>query len=254
MHDEPTRLDLEAFRGFTVEGRDGVVGKITDVLFHLAPWTLAYIVVDTGSWLTGRRILLSPQSFREIDLASKKIRCDLDRERIDASPVIEERAPVTRTIALEVDRYYHWHDIWITGGPIFAHPPLAEPIREGPGDLVVEVHESVEDDFQLYSARDLESFSVKAVGGEKCGTVKSFVIDMQRWRVAHVVVSTGWLLHERLVVAPVHLVHRVDPYAREVELSASRHEITEAPSFQEISTLNPRQDRAIRTYFAGAVV
>lgn len=46
-------LDLE------IRARDGVLGKVTDFYFDDERWTIRYLVVETGSWLNSRRVLLA---------------------------------------------------------------------------------------------------------------------------------------------------------------------------------------------------
>ena len=45
-------------KGFKITATDGSIGTVTDFLFDDESWTLRWIVVDTGTWLSGRKVLL----------------------------------------------------------------------------------------------------------------------------------------------------------------------------------------------------
>ena len=46
--------------GCAIHATDGDLGKVDEFFFDVLNWTIRYLVVDTGTWLTGRRVLLSP--------------------------------------------------------------------------------------------------------------------------------------------------------------------------------------------------
>jgi hypothetical protein len=46
--------------GRRVEASDGDVGRVDDVYFDDESWTLRYLVLKTGGWLSGRKVLIAP--------------------------------------------------------------------------------------------------------------------------------------------------------------------------------------------------
>ena len=44
-------------KGVTIEAMDGDIGSVQDLYFDDRTWTIRYFVVDTGTWLLGRRVL-----------------------------------------------------------------------------------------------------------------------------------------------------------------------------------------------------
>jgi hypothetical protein len=44
--------------GYTIGANDGQLGKVTDFLFDYDTWLVRWLVIDTGSWLSGRKVLL----------------------------------------------------------------------------------------------------------------------------------------------------------------------------------------------------
>jgi hypothetical protein len=51
---------LKELQGYTVRATDGDVGSLGDFYFDDQSWTIRYLVIDTGNWLKGRRVLIPP--------------------------------------------------------------------------------------------------------------------------------------------------------------------------------------------------
>src|SRR3954463_5112748 len=45
---------------FELRARDGKIGQVQDFFFDDRQWTVRYLVVDTGTWLDSRKVLISP--------------------------------------------------------------------------------------------------------------------------------------------------------------------------------------------------
>ena len=58
---------MKDLRGDDILARDGAIGSVRDVYFDDEHWALRYLVVDTGNWLPGRQVLISPASVRSVE-------------------------------------------------------------------------------------------------------------------------------------------------------------------------------------------
>jgi hypothetical protein len=56
--------DLE---NYAINATDGLIGRIKDFYFDDDAWVIRYLVVDTGSWLSSRKVLISPISVCQPD-------------------------------------------------------------------------------------------------------------------------------------------------------------------------------------------
>ena len=83
-----------------------------DFYFDDQSWAVRYVVADTGSWLSGRQVLLSPHSFGNFHQAGKILTVNLTRKQIESSPVIESHKPVSRQYEEE---YYNITAGLVTG-------------------------------------------------------------------------------------------------------------------------------------------
>src|SRR5438552_16940281 len=81
---------------FTIGATDGIMGEIKDVYFDDERWAIRYLVVDTGKWLPGRKVLISPFSVRMIEWARGRADVGLTRQQVVDSPNIDTDKPVSR--------------------------------------------------------------------------------------------------------------------------------------------------------------
>src|SRR5262245_65494056 len=125
-------------KGGTIEAMDGDIGSVQDVYFDDRTWTIRYVVVDTGAWLPGRQVLISPFAFQAVPGASR-LRTSLTKKQIENSPSPDSDRPVNRQREVEFSRYYGYPYYWV--GPYrwgsLAYPglPLEAPGRRGDAGL-----------------------------------------------------------------------------------------------------------------------
>lgn len=50
--------------GYKLSASDGEIGQVKDFYFDDQSWLVRYVVADTGTWLTGRQVLLSAAGVR----------------------------------------------------------------------------------------------------------------------------------------------------------------------------------------------
>ncbi|HEX6141568.1 MAG TPA: PRC-barrel domain-containing protein [Geminicoccaceae bacterium] len=98
--------------GFGIEAEDGAIGSVDDLILDLATWTFRYLVIDTGSWLPDKRVLVSPQWLARIDWPERHVLLDLPKERIRSSPAYDRSAALDRRfeemLHRHVDRAPYW--------------------------------------------------------------------------------------------------------------------------------------------------
>src|SRR3546814_5644262 len=81
---------------YDIAAMDGSLGDVHDLFFDDSAWQVRYLVIDTGSWLPGRRVLVSPQAVEHIDGAEEKDSVGLSKREIRESPGIEADKPGSR--------------------------------------------------------------------------------------------------------------------------------------------------------------
>ena len=98
--------------GFAVDASDGTIGHVKDFYFDDEAWVIRYGVVDTGGWLSGRKVLVSPMTFGTPDWSERLLPVSISREQIRNSPDIDANQPVSRQHEREFSGYYGYPYYW----------------------------------------------------------------------------------------------------------------------------------------------
>src|SRR5665213_1449900 len=72
---------IKQLYGDKLGASDGEIGHVKDFYFDDQNWAIRYLAVDTGSWLSGRQVLLSPHSLGRLDQGEKILRVNLTRKQ-----------------------------------------------------------------------------------------------------------------------------------------------------------------------------
>ena len=98
--------------GFNVEAIDGKIGDVYDVYFDAKKWIIRYIVVDTGKFLPGKRVLLNPASFKSPQTNDKILPVNLTGDKVKSSPDASTELPVSKLEEIELHKHYDWVPYW----------------------------------------------------------------------------------------------------------------------------------------------
>ena len=74
--------------GFKVEARDGNIGKVDEATYDSGG---SFLVVDTGPWIFGKKVLLPAGVIRDIDLDTETVFVDRTKEQIKNAPEFDEK-------------------------------------------------------------------------------------------------------------------------------------------------------------------
>jgi hypothetical protein len=101
--------------GYAIHASDGAIGTIRDFLFDDVTWTVRWLVVDTGGWLTGREILLPPSALALVNHVGHQFNVNLTKQQVKNSPDVDSHRPVSRQHETSVYDYYGWSPYWGAG-------------------------------------------------------------------------------------------------------------------------------------------
>ena len=77
------RLTEVGLEGFSVEARDGSIGKIDEASYEVGS---SYIVVDTGPWIFGKKVMLPASIIERVDYDNETVYVSVTKERIKNAP------------------------------------------------------------------------------------------------------------------------------------------------------------------------
>ena len=218
-------------RGATVLATDGEIGTVLDFFFEEERWTVRYILVDTGRWFSGKRVLISPMSV-VAPWSRAELRVALTKNQVWNSPQIDSHA-MSRATESEVLRYYghpiYWGAPGIWGGfetpaALIAATPVP-PRQEGP---VVDIEAQ-----HLRSAHDSTGYHLHAADGE-IGHVDDYLIGEQSWRIRYLLVDTSNWIGGKSVVVSTDMVTRIDAGRSTLHVEATRDAIRGGEPFASI--------------------
>jgi hypothetical protein len=232
--------NLSDLKGLTMKARDGDIGEVEDFYFDDDSWTIRYLVIDTGHWLPGRKVLISPISLGRANQVSRKIEVNLTKKQVEDSPGVEADKPVSRQYETSYFDYYGYPYYW--GGPyawgaegIPAAMPM--PPRTQSEIEVMQRKEQEASDPHLHSANEvIGHYYIEATDGD-IGHVEEFLVDDESWAIRYMIVDTrNWLPGKKVLVAP-QWIERASWNDSRVYVNLSRSNIQEAPEYDRSAPL-----------------
>jgi hypothetical protein len=73
--------------GYKVEARDGSIGKIDEASNEVGS---SFIVVDTGPWILGKKVMIPAGAIRDVDLDTETVFVDRTKDEIKNAPEYDE--------------------------------------------------------------------------------------------------------------------------------------------------------------------
>jgi hypothetical protein len=95
-----THADLS---GFGVEAVDGSIGKVDEATYDVGA---SYVVVDTGPWIFGKKVMLPAGVVRGIDETEEKVFVNRTKEQIKNAPELDESLASDEAYRKDLGAYY----------------------------------------------------------------------------------------------------------------------------------------------------
>lgn len=220
--------DLEKLK---IDAKDGNLGYIDDFYFDDVSWVTRYVVVDTGKWLTGRKVLISPFSIEKPKFQNKSIPVSLTKKQIEESPGIHVDEPVSRQHEQMLTKYYGWPAYW-TVDPT-AQAILAQRTAEIE-KLSTKDNLEKDGDPHLRSIREIRNYNVEAIDGD-VGHVDSFIIDDSNWNIKYLVIDTRkwmhWLPGGKFAIISPDWIKKIDWEESKVSIEYDKETLENSPLY-----------------------
>jgi hypothetical protein len=233
--------------GSKIDAVDGSIGSVHDLLFDDTAFAVRYLHVDTGGWLPGRQVLISPEAVDQAELGEEAVPVDLTKEQVKDSPGIATDKPVSRQHEQALADYYGWVPYW---------SPTTLPMASWASEMHARKElqaeaaggEDASFDPHLRSMRALRGYAVSASDGS-VGQLDDFILDTEAWLFRYLVVDVGhWLAGRRVLVAP-DWMDPIDWEKSKVHLNLTREEIKGSPEFDPRTPVNRRYELRLYDYY-----
>ena len=216
---------------------DGEIGHVKDFYFDDKRWVIRYLVADTGNWLTGRQVLISPHAFKSLYQPGKVLIVNLTRKEIESSPSIDTHKPVSRQYEEEYYQYYGWPSYWdgdgiwgMGGFPVVS----ANSIPYAGTGAAKRSDKAEHSDPHLRSAQAVIGYQIQA-GEETVGSVTDFLVDDQSWVIGQLVVNTGSRFTGKKVLLRPGAIDRISYEESKVFVKVAKDAILQSPVYDEHS-------------------
>jgi hypothetical protein len=242
-----------ALKGYAIMASDGRIGTVSDFLFDDRTWKLRWLVVDTGVWLSGRKVLIHPSAIGQADHERQQLSVALTMAKVKGSPDILQDQPVSQQMEYNHYEYYGWDPIWdgasyFGGGAIGA--PLPSTYYDGRekrerDEMVARSHEG---DPHLRSMAAVTGYHVHASDGG-IGHVEDFLLDDAGWGIRYLVIDTkNWWPGQHVLLSP-YAVKEISWSQRQVLLDVNRDRVKSSPPWNPLDTVSEAYEKRLHGHY-----
>ncbi len=253
-----------SLKGFDIKAKDGSLGTVSDFLFDDSTWKVRWMVVDTGRWLTGRKVLVHPSAVMSAGYGARELNVALTKAQVQDSPNILKDRPVSQRIQNDLYGYYGWDPVWAGGaygGGMFGGSmdagrmgaivsPLSARVSFGTGGVrEAERGEPSldEGDPHLRSITEVTGYHVHATDGN-IGHVQDFLVESESWGVRYLVIGTSnWWIGQHVLISP-YAVREVDWSDHHIKLDVARDKVKSSPSWNPADTMNGDFEKRLQSH------
>jgi len=226
--------NASVIKGYTIAAKDGHIGTIIDFLFEDANWRIRWLVVDTGNWLPGRKVLLPPLFLGHID-PRREVSVELTRQQVKDSPDIDTDLPASRQSEATTYEHYGWTPYWgaavMSPGYGYLGDAMAERHYLEPAPPEEENAYIPPDggDPHLRSIQAVTGYHLHATDGE-IGHVEDVLVENADWSIRYFVVDTrNWWPGKHVLISP-RSVQEIDWKEKLVSINTDRRKVTDSPA------------------------
>ena len=234
---------------FAIDATDGSIGRVTDLYFDDDAWVVRYLVVETGSWLDSRKVLISPIAIHDPNWLQRTLPVSITQQQVRNSPSVDTEKPVSRQEEVQYADHYAYPSYWggagLWGDSLYPRGTAfddaggagdgverAQRAREDLTYLEAERVRQRHDDPHLRSCHDIEGYTLHASDGE-IGTVTGYLVDDETWAIGYLVVETGhWWAGHKVLIAP-QWISGVQWLDRSVSVALTQAEVQAAPGYDK---------------------
>lgn len=251
--------DLE---NYAISATDGEIGHVKDCYFDDDAWVIRYLVVDAGSWLSSRKVLISPISIHHPNWVERTLPVSITKEQVRNSPDVHTDKPVSRQHETDYLGYYGYAPYWggasMWGGDMVPYTMTpgyagfgvdrAEREKEQAAYAKAERERHRNDDPHLRSGKEVVGYHLHATDGE-VGHIEGLLIDEETWAIRYIVVNTSnWWVGHKVLIAPQWITGVSWP-DKSISVDLTRDAVKDAPRYESTAELNRERESHLYQYY-----
>ena len=253
---------LNDLDGFAVHATDGDIGTVKDFYFDDKQWAIRYFIVETGSWLESRKVLLSPISIKHLDLEKRVLALSIGMDQVKHSPPVDTQLPVSQQYEIDYLSYYGYPFYWGNSGlwGAYASPDMiasgsASPLLQRNDDpKIVETFAAIDSvrrthgDRHLRSYNEIINYHIQALDGE-IGHLQGMLIEEDTWAIRYFIVNTSnWWLGHQVLIAPSWITD-ISWGDSKVSVDMTQQQIKNAPMYDPDIPFSRQKELSIHMHY-----
>ncbi len=245
--------NASVMKGYAIAASDGRIGTVSDFLFDDTNWQMRWLIVETGDWLSRRKILLTPMMLGELDSKGHAFTVELTMQQIKDSPDVDTDRPVSRQIETDIYDYYGWTPYWGNGSFTDSYGYVGATWTEAPKQAIARVKsisgaQKDTEDPHLRSIEAVTGYHIQANDGE-IGHVDDFLLEDADWSIHYLVIDTkNWWPGKKVLISP-RSVKGIDWLTRMVTVDVNRQKVQDSPGYDASTMVDGAYDDAFLTYY-----
>jgi len=229
---------------YTLSSTNGEIGKVRTFYFDDRHWTIRYLVADTGGWLAGRQVLISPYALRAVSRERHRLVLDLTMGQIVDGPSLSSDQPVSQQFEEAYHGFHGWPRYWCGPYTWGGHPYIERDRKR----WSVSGTDRISWERQLRRTSDVSGYYVQTTDGEM-GHIEDFIIDEDTWAIRYLVVSArNWWPGRRVLMSP-QWIQRVNWGAGEVFVMLSSETIKQSPVYTDQSLVTREYETTLHRHY-----
>jgi len=241
---------MKTLEDYSIHAVDGEIGSVEDFYFDDERWVVRYLVANTGGWLSGRLVLISPISVEKVNWVDRMVHVNLTKEQVERSPDIDLRKPVSRQEETRLHAYYTWPVYWggigMWGGGMYPAALATETIDE---DVRRRLEEQKPDrDTHLRSAREVTGYHIQT-RDDGIGHLEDFAVEDGTWALRYFIVDTRNWLPGKKVILSVRWIEKVVWEEAKVHVDLTKEGVKNAPEFNPHSPIERTYETRLHEYY-----
>ena len=249
-------LAVSAFKGYVIEASDGSVGTVSDLLFDDRNWNARWLVVSTGSWLSGSKMLIHPSAVGLADYELKQLPVRLTKEQIADNRGILDIQPVSKQLE---NHLYHHHESNPLSAPENSSGtdsdqtgfPLSPPHAMASAAVgeAAEIESRLNDgDPHLRSTAAVTGYHIQTSDGE-IGHVADVLFDDVKWDIRYLIINTqNWWFGKHVLVAPF-AVREIRWSDKHIRLDISCDRIRSSPPWEPEEIIDQAYEERLHSHY-----
>jgi hypothetical protein len=257
---------MKDLQDYVIRATDGIIGHVRDFYFDDEAWVVRYLVVDTGTWLSNRKVLISPIAIGHPNWMERELPVSITKKQVKNSPDIDTQKPVSRQHEMRYLGYYGYPYYWggaglwgaglypnmmMPGYAGFVPAPNAEQPEAENAYARADATRHQNDDPHLRDCKAVMKYHIEATDGD-IGHIQGLLVEEETWAIRYIIVNTSnwWLGHE-VLIAP-QWIQDVNWYDATISVNLTRQALKDAPPYDSAISLDREQEALIHEHYARA--